>query len=380
MRWKASIQRWEALLLSNSKSVYDDLISGRFIRKSGKFYIFDLYERGHLRHIRSLKVEERCGQKCLCDYSLVPAMTRGFIYDNGATMKGKGTTFSEKRLTKHLKEYASTYGVDRVLENGYVVLFDFHHYFDNADHAVLFRAIERIYKDPRMVEIIEKFVSDFGERGLGLGSQISQVLALELANTLDHTIKDRMRKRWYGRYNDDGYILCKDKEEAKEVLAVIRKIADTLGIIVNEKKTRIVKFSRGFCYLKIRYHMTATGRIVRHINHDGIKRQRGRLRAFRKKLDEGKIDLPHIEMSLQSYLSQCDRANTWHTKNNMIRRFHRMFPESKAFYPPPKFDHAEYDRIAAFVDRWWKEHENKGHWSVLHMKRAYARQKEAMAA
>ena len=379
VRWKASIQRWESLLLTNVSDDYDSVISGRFLKKSGKFYCFDLYERGHLRHIRSVKVEERCVQKCLCDFSLVPALTHGFIYDNGATMKNKGTSFSEKRLTKHLREYARTYGVDNVLERGYVVLFDFHHYFDNADHAVLFAAVERIYHDAHMVEIIEKFISDFGEKGLGLGSQVSQVLALALADPLDHAIKDRLRMKWYGRYNDDGYVLCRDKAEAVMVMAAIRELAARLNIIVNEKKTHIVKFSRGFQYLKIRYHMTETGRIVRHINHDGIKRQRGRLRTFRKKLNSGTIDLEHVEMSLQAYLSQCDRANTWHTKQNMIRRFHRMFPESRAFYPPPKFGPEDYARAAIFVEHWWKEHENKGWWSRARMVRAYKNLKEVNA-
>ena len=79
VRWKASVQRWEAFLLTNITNIYKGLLSQDFQKHSGKFFCFDLFERGHLRHIRSLKISERTVQKALCDNALVLVLSRSFI-------------------------------------------------------------------------------------------------------------------------------------------------------------------------------------------------------------------------------------------------------------------------------------------------------------
>ena len=116
--WKASVQKYitQAPLLINQ--TYERLQDGTF-RSSG-FYEFDLNERGKLRHIKSVTINERVVQRCLCDYALVPMVGRTFIYDNGASMEHKGYTFSIKRLCQHLREHYRKYGTD-----GYILLFDF---------------------------------------------------------------------------------------------------------------------------------------------------------------------------------------------------------------------------------------------------------------
>lgn len=59
--------------------------------KSGGFYEFTIMERGKLRHIKSVHISERVVQKCLCDYSLTPMLSRTFIYD----ISKKNLNFSE---------------------------------------------------------------------------------------------------------------------------------------------------------------------------------------------------------------------------------------------------------------------------------------------
>lgn len=380
VRWKASVQRWEAYLLSNAANVYDDLMTMKFQKKSGNFYCFDLYERGHLRHIRSLKISERTAQKALCDYALVPVLSRSHIYDNGATMKDKGIAFAESRLMKHIRRFVREMGPMEALRNGYVIQFDFHHYFDNADHDVLMDIVKKNFTDERLIATVRKFVDDFGERGLGLGSQISQVLALSLANGLDHVIKDRLGMKWYGRYMDDGYVLCRSKSEAVKVMAEIRKVCTNLRIEINEKKTRIIKFSKGFRFLKVLYRTTETGKIVRTTNHEGIKRMRQKLVKLRRKYEHGRIKLENIEMALEAWFAHCMRANTYWTRMSMLVRFHRMFPESDAFFARKNDRDAEIEQAHAYV-REWKTTKSKGNpfWDRIHMIHDYRQMKNTEA-
>lgn len=358
VNWKASVQRYELFLLTNAAELYQALESGSWQKNTGKFCRFTLYERGHRRDIRSVRINERNGQKCLCDYSLVTTAQHSLIYDNGATMKNKGITFAERRLSLMLRRFLSEVGAEAALRDGYAVIYDFHGYFDSADHGILFRFLERTYTDTRLIGTVEKLISDFGSRGLGLGSQISQILALVLASPLDHDLKDRAGVKYYARYMDDGIAILPTKAEAAAVLGRIRDSAAALGLELNDKKTRIVKLSRGFTFLKIRYVITPTGRIVRRICRDGIKRMRRRLRAYRRKLDAGTIDLENIEMSMEAYFANCDRANSGRTKFEFWKRFRRMFPESGAFLKSragPKM----LQEAAAFAERWRAENPGK---------------------
>lgn len=103
VRWKASVQKYILNASMNIAITKKELLDGNLVIKNT--YEFYLYERGKKRHIRSVGIKERVVQRCLCDYSLVPMLTRTFIYDNGASMVGKGVGFSRKRLKKHLYSF-----------------------------------------------------------------------------------------------------------------------------------------------------------------------------------------------------------------------------------------------------------------------------------
>ena len=373
--WKASVQRYELFLLTKATALYELIADGTWQKTTGNFCCFTLVERGHKRYIRATTIGERNGQKCLCDNSLVPAVQATLIYDNGATMKGKGITFAEERLTKMLRRFIREHGAEEVLRNAYAVVYDFHGYFDSADHDVLMAMLRRQYTDERLLETIGKLISDFGERGLGLGSQVSQILALVLATDIDHHLKDRLGVKVYERYMDDGIAVLPTKEEAVRVLGAIQETASRLGLELNDKKTRIVKLSRGFSFLKVRYTITETGKIVRKICRDGTKRMRRRLKAYRNKLDSGEISIENVEMSMEAYFAHCDRADSHGTKLAFWKRFRRMFPESDAFLKPRRAP-ALLAEAVLFKARWEAENPGKPRGAMLHAWKEYRKERQ----
>lgn len=131
--WKASTQRYKAASLANVTKTHEELIAGRY--RSKGFYEFDIVERGKPRHIRSVHISERVVQRCLCDYCLVPMLSRSFIYDNGASLRGKGYDFAVSRVTHFLAEHYRKHG-----REGYVLVFDFSKYFDTAQHEPVFES------------------------------------------------------------------------------------------------------------------------------------------------------------------------------------------------------------------------------------------------
>lgn len=318
VNWKASTQKFTATAGTQLFKLYETLHSGEY--RSPGFYEFDIFERGKARHIRSVTIDERVVQRCLCDESLVPLMTRTFIHDNGACMKGKGYDFAIDRLKCHTQRHFRKYGAD-----GYILLFDFSKFFDTLPHKTVLEKVDKELEDPRLRKLTHHFVEAFGDEGLGLGSQISQVLALASANKLDHFVKEVLHVKGYGRYMDDGYLIHQSKDYLRHCLEEIKKVCDELGLHLNLKKTRIVKLKDGFTFLKVKHYLTDTGRVVRKIPHDGITRMRRKLKKLKRRVDAGLMDLKDVKQALQSWAGHTLKFDAYKTRMAMYARFANLY-------------------------------------------------------
>lgn len=320
--WKASTQKYISQAPINIYQTMIQLQDGNF--RSDGFYEFDIYERGKCRHIRSVNIKERIVQRCLCDYALVPVLESTLIYDNGASRKNKGYHFAMKRMVRHLQYHYRKYGND-----GYVLLFDFHQFFDSISHELVKNLVTRYFDDENMKELIFHFIDMFGDRGLGLGSQISQTLALAATNKIDHYIKEQLRIKGYGRYMDDGYIIHSSKEYLAECLNDIRKICNELGIVLNEKKTQIVKLSHGFTWLKARIYLTETGKVIKKIYKQSVTRARRKIKKLHQLYKNEIITLADVHGGIQSWLAYASNFDAFYTSQNMVKLCKQLFYEKR---------------------------------------------------
>jgi len=300
VRWKTESQRFinRDLILINK--IYRTLVKRQY--KADKFKEFDIVERGKPRHIQAHTLKDRIVQKCLCDYYLVPLLSKSLIYDCGATIKNKGITFVQKRVDTHLHKYYRKYGC-----NGYCLTIDIHHYFDSISHKILIEKLRKKVKDNELFEMLSMLINNFkGDNGLGLGSQISQILALWYLNELDHYIKERLHCKLYGRYMDDLYIISNNKLYLYDCLDSISKYLYNYNLELN-KKTKIHKLFNGFIFTKIRYILTITGKILHFITTKTFK-------AMRRKVKLG-IDINKI---MPSWLAYLDKFNCYNKKSLFI--------------------------------------------------------------
>lgn len=316
--WKASTQKYIANAPLNVYRTYTKLMNGTF--RSGGFTEFELHERGKTRHIRSVTITERVVQRTMCDYALTPVLGRSFIHDNGASRTGKGYTFAVRRITQHLREHYQKYGRD-----GYILLFDFSKFFDRISHRIAKDILRKEFTDPRLLKLAGHFIDAFGERGLGLGSQISQSLALASASPLDHYIKEVLRIRGYGRYMDDGYLIHPSKKYLRFCLARIREICRKLEITLNEKKTQIVKLSHGFTWIKVRFFVTKTGRILRKIHRSSVTRVRRKMKKYAALLKAGQMEAADAYAGFQSWRAYADNFSAHRTIRNIGALYDQLF-------------------------------------------------------
>lgn len=317
--WKASTQIYKANATLNIYKTYKELHAGTF--KSGGFYEFPLNERGKMREIKSVHIKERVVQRCLCDFSLTPMIQRSLINDNGASTKGKGQSFTIRRLVNRVRHYYIVEGTNK----GYVLLYDFSKFFDSIEHALLKNSLNKIYASEKIKNLVFHFIDMFGDIGLGLGSQVSQNLALLSANRLDHYINEILRIRAYARYMDDGYLIHKDKNYLNLCLEMIKEICSELHIKLNTKKTQIKRLDKGFTYLKIRFFLVESGKIVKKIDPKNVTRQRRKLKKFKRFVDDGKMTLFDVKQSLQSWESHAKKLDAYRTRKSMRELFENLF-------------------------------------------------------
>lgn len=345
--WKGSTQYFINNLCENLNIELQLLRKDKW--KTYGFYEFDIIQRGKPRHIRSVNFAEKGVQNALCNNSLIPILQPLLIYDNGATLPGKGTDFAINRLTQHLRYHYYLYG-----RQGGIYFFDFSKYFDNIENSVLINKMKKEIVDQRIMKIASALIYAFGQKGLGLGSQVSQISAVFYPNNIDHFIKDKCQIKTYGRYMDDGYIICNDINKLKQMVKIFEEKCSELNIIMNKKKCRIIKLTQQFSYLKIRFFITETGKIIKRLSKIGIKKERKRLRKFFKYLKEGRMNFKQIYLNFHSWL--CSRRNgySYHIKLNMINYYNKLFKDYEN-YKPLKINTRKYkvlnylSKQAAFI-------------------------------
>ncbi len=316
--WKSSTQQYKSNALLNVFRLYKILKQRNF--KSQGFHEFEINERGKKRRIRSVHISERIVQKTLCDYSISSLYSHSFIYDNGASLKNKGVDFSIKRVEKHLQQHYSKYG-----NVGYVLVFDFSKFFDNINHKIMLNQINNQIIDQDLKTMNIAFIKNFGEIGLGMGSQVSQICSLLYPDQLDHYIKEHLNIKGYGRYMDDGYLIHHSKEYLTKCLIKIQDYCNQLKIKLNIKKTQLIKLSKGFTFLKTFFFMNDHGRIIKKINKKSITRVRKKLKKLKMKLIENKIDIKDVICSYQSWRAYAKKFNSYHTIKNTDNLFKSLF-------------------------------------------------------
>ena len=105
------------------------------------------------------------------------------------------------------------------------------------------------------------------------------------------------------------------------------EIADKLELIINPKKTHIAKLSQTFKFLQLKYSLTETGRIIRRINPKAITRQRRKLKAYRRLLDNNRLTYKEIENIFKGWMASNYKNMSRQQIANMSQLYYDLFKE-----------------------------------------------------
>lgn len=307
--WKGSVQSFVLRRSTQCSKLKRELDSGEYRKEPATR--FTLHERGCERQISGVSFRDRVVQRSLCDNSLIPVLCHGVIDDNSASLKERGMSRARSRFGKQMAEAYRRWGNDAVC-----VQYDFRKYFASIDsrrasYGVKMEYVraatgDNILDALKLSSIADSIVTE--EKGVGLGNQTSQTVAIWYASPIDHYVREVLGCGLSGRYMDDGYVFC-HASEAAHVLDEIRLKAASLGLTLHPRKSHATSIRKPLTFLKTVYKLD--GGIVRvSMCGKSLLRTMRHLSHVRSLLESGRISDGDYEQSLAStYGNVCKLAS-----------------------------------------------------------------------
>lgn len=336
--WKGSVQRfcWEWMKeITRLQQQLDALESGgvnAYQPKDGPQFFSN--ERGHIRPVEGQVMADRVVAHSLIDYDLMPKIFPHLIYDNAASIEGRGVDFARKRLVCHLQRYYQREGTDK----GFIVLDDKAKYYDNIDHDLAYAMIcgftdnilsQKIVKvnlrhaeldvsdlSDELFEIAKRVKFDrvkwrmgrhpkggtkFLRKGVSVGDQLSQTIGISFPWRMDNEAKIVHGSKYYGRYMDDSRDIDRDLETLKARHEAVLKKSDEIKLFTNPKKTMICRTDQWFVWLQRKYRLK-DGNVQMKILPRTVTVFRQRTRKMDKHVKSGKITGNYVAGIVRSWL------------------------------------------------------------------------------
>lgn len=334
--WKDSVARYTADGLKETYRLRQELLTGTYhIRPYHNFIVTDPKRR----EVMATQIRDRQFQRALCDSYLYEQITKGFIRDNYACQRGRGLDDAFNRMDAHLHRYYREHGSNE----GWVLKCDIHHYFAETSHDVAKRAVRKRVPDDGVYNAVAQIIDSFGgDKGIGLGSQVSQLIQLAVLDDMDHFIKERLHIKHYLRYMDDFILIHDDKDYLQYCLSEIKKHLSALGLALN-KKTAIFPIKQGITWLKWRFILTDTGKVIRRLPRKSYYHERRKLTSMKPMVDAGKLPLSTPFDSLQSWIGGAKRGDTKAEIRCMILFFEGLYGVKYTTLLPEHQYHPEDD-------------------------------------
>lgn len=236
-----------------------------------------------------------------------------FIYDSYACLDGKGTHRCVDRIQYFMRKAKWQYG-----GNAYIIKIDMKKYFYSIDRSILKKLLIKKIKCQKTLRLLDKIIDSanaIDALGMPLGNTISQLCANIYLNEIDQYCKRKLSIKYYCRYLDDIVCIVSNKQEAKEILELVRIFAkEKLHLELNKNKSKIFPINQGVN--TIGFKIYATHRLLRN---DSKKRIKQKAKKIKKLLVENKISVVKAEQIFNSWLGHAKHGNSYNFVQKLIK-------------------------------------------------------------
>ena len=269
----------------------------------GRYTTFEIHDPKP-RLISSASYSDRVVHHALCNV-VEPHFERRFIYDSYACRQGKGTLAALQRAHHFCARFPC------------VLKLDIQKYFPSIDHQILYHAVAKVFKDPRILTLCGRIIRQHDApqsaphwfpgddlltpaerpRGLPICNQTSQLFGNVMLDSFDHFIKEILQIRGYVRYADDMLVFGNSAAELHSHRQAIEAYLAGLRLAVNRRKCQVFPCRNGIPFLGARlfpHHLKLSRRLIR--------RFRRRALSLQQQYRQGRLSLQEIQPRIVSWL------------------------------------------------------------------------------
>lgn len=235
---KESLDEYQADLLNNLYVLWNRLSSGSYFPKPLRSASIPK-TNGKQRVLGIPAVSDRIAQQVVKDY-LEPRLEAAFSKHSYGYRPLKSAHQAIEAVQENVRQYA------------WVIDMDIKSYFDEVDHELLLKAIDRHVEEKWVKMYIVRWLEAPSQQAdgtlkpkAGKGTPQGGVISPLLANLFLHYVLDKWIEKHHPevsfvRYADDVIVHCRTEEEAKKLLSDIRQRLSECKLSLNEAKTKLV--------------------------------------------------------------------------------------------------------------------------------------------
>jgi hypothetical protein len=291
-RGRPSVERFTRLLEPELLRLQEELRAGAY--RPGTTVSFEVHDPKR-RLIEVAPFRDRVVHHAVVG-TMSPWLERGMDPDSYGCRVGKGTDGALARARQLARRHP-------LCLRG-----DVSRFFASVSHELLLAQIARLFKDRRLLALLDLIVRMGGRegRGLPIGHLTSQWFANLYLTPLDRFVRRLGSVCGYVRYMDDLVLFGRERSDLREArVEVARFLADKLDLAVNTRVTQVFATRPGFPFLGFRVsgaHPRPRRRTWRRM----VERLRRREREFRR----GRLSEEQLQASGESFLAHLRRADS----------------------------------------------------------------------
>lgn len=235
------------------------------------------------RWISAAPYRDRVVHHALCQV-IEPVLDRRMIYDSWANRKGKGSHRAVLRCQRFSRLRRCS------------LKMDIRKYFPAIDHEIMKSQLRRVFKDPRLIVLLERIVDEgtnpepfpyyfpgddlftpyTRRRGLPIGNLTSQLFANVYLDDFDHWVKEQLGVEGYLRFVDDFVLFADDPAQLRSWQVVVGERLEELRLLLHPRKCVIRRGPEGIPFLG---YVVWPDRI--RVRGETVRRFRRRFRSIR---------------------------------------------------------------------------------------------------
>lgn len=171
---------------------------------------------------------------------------KNFIDQTCASIPNRGINRAHHFMVKFMQDKSSS---------KYCLKLDVRHFYQSIDQNILKEILATLFKDQKLLRLLFKIIDSYPEdKGIPIGSYLSQYFGNVYLSGLDHYIKEDLHCDRYVRYMDDMVILGSEKEELHNIrIKVESYLNEKLHLNLKKNYQVFPTFVRGVDFVGYRF-------------------------------------------------------------------------------------------------------------------------------